>query len=235
MPFVGLTLAKTFNFPNEIAAGLVLIGSVPCGLASNVMNYIAGSNLALSITLTAVATVIAPIMTPFLMKQLASQFVDISFISMMLDVFKIVIIPIVAGLAFHYAFYGRVKWLDRSMPIVSMVGIAYIITIITAAGRDSLLNIGYLIVIAAMLHNGLGYVFGYWGSRLFRLDERSCRTVAIEVGLQNGGLASGIALNMGKIATMGLAPTVFGTWMNISGSALANWWRSRPVKDVAQN
>ena len=235
MPFVGLTLAKTFHFPNEIAAGLVLIGSVPCGLASNVMNYIAGSNLALSITLTAVATVIAPVMTPFLMKQLASQFVEISFISMMLDVFKIVIVPIIAGLAFHYAFHGRAKWLDRSMPVVSMVGIAYIITIITAAGRDSLLNIGYLLVIAAMLHNGLGYLLGYWGARLFRLDERSCRTVAIEVGLQNGGLASGIALNMGKMATMGLAPAVFGPWMNISGSALANWWRSRPVKDIAQN
>lgn len=235
MPFVGLTLAKTFNFPNEIAAGVVLIGSAPCGLASNVMNYIAGSNLALSITITAFATVIAPIMTPFLMKLLASQFVEISFIAMMIDVFWIVIIPIVAGLAFHYAFYGRAKLLDRSMPIVSMVGIAYIVTIITAAGRDSLLNIGYLIVIAAMLHNGLGYLFGYWGARLFRLDERSCRTVAIEVGLQNGGLASGIALNMGKIATMGLAPAVFGPWMNISGSALANWWRSRPVKDVAQN
>jgi BASS family bile acid:Na+ symporter len=232
MPFVGLALAKSFGFPNEIAAGVVLIGSSPCGLASNVMNYIAGSNLALSITLTAVATIIAPIMTPLMMKMLANQFVEISFVAMMIDVFKIVIVPIVAGLIFHKVAHGRAKWLDRSMPILSMVGIAYIVTIITAAGRDGLLEVGKALVVAAMLHNGLGYFLGYWGGRLFRLDERSCRTIAIEVGLQNGGLASGIALKMGKIATMGLAPAVFGPWMNISGSALANWWRSRPVKDV---
>ena len=231
MPFVGLALAKSFGFPPEIAAGVVLIGSSPCGLASNVMNFIAGSNLALSITLTAVATAIAPIMTPLMMKLLANQFIEIAFWAMMWTVFKIVIIPIVAGLVFNYVLHGRAKWLDRAMPIVSMVGIAYIITIITAAGRDGLLVVGVALVMAAILHNTLGYIFGYWGSRLFRLDEKSCRTIAIEVGLQNGGLASGIALSMGKVATMGLAPAVFGPWMNISGSALANWWRSRPVTD----
>jgi len=231
MPFVGLALARSFGFPPEIAAGVVLIGSSPCGLASNVMNFIAGSNLALSITLTAVATMVAPIMTPLMMKLLAGQFVEIAFWSMVWTVFKIVIIPVVCGLVFNYLVHGRAKWLDRAMPIVSMVGIAYIITIITAAGRDGLLTMGIALVIAAILHNTLGYIFGYWGSRLFRLDEKSCRTVAIEVGLQNGGLASGIALSMGKVATMGLAPAVFGPWMNISGSALANWWRSRPVID----
>ncbi len=235
MPFVGLALAKSFGFPPEIAAGVVLIGSSPCGLASNVMNFIAGSNLALSITLTAVATLIAPIMTPLMMKLLAGQFIEIAFWSMMWVVFKIVIIPVVAGLIFNYLLHGRAKWLDRSLPILSMVGIAYIITIITAAGRDGLLTMGIALVIAAILHNTLGYIFGYWGSRLFRLDEKSCRTVAIEVGLQNGGLASGIALSMGKVATIGLAPAVFGPWMNISGSALANWWRSRPVKDVVSS
>ena len=233
MPFVGLFLAKSLGFPPEVAAGVVLIGSSPCGLASNVMNFIAGSNLALSITLTAVATAIAPIMTPLLMKLLANQFIEIAFWAMVWTVFKIVIIPIVAGLLFNYLLHGRAKWLDRLMPLVSMAGIAYIITIITAAGRDNLLTMGFAIVIAAILHNTLGYLFGYWGGRLFKLDERSCRTIAIEVGLQNGGLASGIALEMGKVATTGLAPAVFGPWMNISGSALANWWRSRPVKDEA--
>ena len=231
MPFVGLGLAKSFGFPPEIAAGVVLIGASPCGLASNVMNFIAGSNLALSITLTAVATAIAPIMTPLMMKLLANQFIEIAFWGMMWSVVKIVIIPIVAGLTFNYLLHGKMKWLDRAMPVVSMVGIAYIITIITAAGRDGLLKIGIALIFAAILHNTLGYFFGYWGARLFRLDQRSCRTIAIEVGLQNGGLASGIALEMGKVATMGLAPAVFGPWMNISGSALANWWRSRPVKD----
>jgi len=232
MPFVGLALAKSFGFPPEIAAGVVLIGSSPCGLASNVMNFIAGSNLALSITLTAVATMVAPIMTPLMMKLLAGQFIEISFLGMMWSVFKIVIIPVIAGLIFNYVVHGRAKWLDRAMPVVSMVGIAYIITIITAAGRDGLLTMGIALVFAAVLHNSLGYLFGYWGSRITGLDERSCRTIAIEVGLQNGGLASGIALSMGKVTTMGLAPAVFGPWMNISGSALANFWRARPIKDV---
>ncbi len=231
MPFVGLALAKTFGFPPEIAAGVILIGSSPCGLASNVMNYIAGSNLALAVTLTAVATLLAPIMTPLMMKLLAGTMVEIVFAKMMWDVIKMVIIPIAAGLIFNKVAHGRAKWLDKTMPIVSMVGIAYIITIITAAGRDNLLAIGIPLVVAAVLHNTLGYIFGYWGSRLSGLDQRSCRTIAIEVGLQNGGLASGLALSMGKVATVGLAPAVFGPWMNISGSALANWWRGHGVTD----
>jgi BASS family bile acid:Na+ symporter len=189
------------------------------------MAYIAGANLALSITLTAVATLLAPFVTPFLMEVLAGQFIPIDFVAMMIGIIKMVILPIVLGLIFHHLMHGRAQWLDRSMPVVSMVGIAVIITIITAAGRDSLLQIGIALVLAAMIHNALGYLFGYWGARLLRMDEKSCRTIAIEVGMQNGGLASGIALQMGKVATVGLAPAIFGPWMNISGSALANWWR----------
>ena len=231
MPFVGLALAKAFGFPPEIAAGVILIGSSPCGLASNVMNYIAGTNLALAVTLTAVATLIAPIMTPLMMKLLAGTMVEIVVLEMMWGVVKMVIIPIAAGLLFNKIAHGRAKWLDKTMPIVSMVGIAYIITIITAAGRDNLIVIGPLLVIAAIIHNSLGYIFGYWGSRMTGLNKTDCRTIAIEVGLQNGGLASGLALEMGKVATVGLAPAVFGPWMNISGSALANWWRGHPIKE----
>jgi BASS family bile acid:Na+ symporter len=225
MPLVGVSLALAFDFPAEIAAGVVLIGSAPSGVASNVMAYIAGANLALSITLTAVATLLAPFVTPFLMELLAGQFIPIDFVAMIIGIIKMVILPIVLGLIFHHLMHGRAQWLDRAMPVVSMVGIAVIITIITAAGRDSLLEVGALLVLAAIIHNALGYLFGYWGARLLRMDERSCRTIALEVGMQNGGLASGIALQMGKVATVGLAPAIFGPWMNISGSALANWWR----------
>ena len=231
MPIVGFTLATLFRFPSEIAAGVVLIGSSPCGLASNVINFIAGNNLALSVTLTAVSTLVAPIMTPLLMKLLANQFITVSFVAMMITVFKIVIIPVVAGLIFNKLVHGRAKWLDRLMPFLSMAGIVYIATIITAAGRDNYLTMGIAIILAAMLHNAAGYMFGYWGSRLFRLDKISSRTIAIEVGLQNGGMASGIALTMGKLSTMGLPPNVFGLWMNISGSVLANWWRRKKVKE----
>lgn len=231
MPLVGFSLATLFHFPPEISAGVVLIGSTPCGLASNVMNYIAGSNLALSVTLTAVSTIIAPIMTPFMMKVLAGQMVPIDFFDMMLAIIKIVIVPIIFGLIFNKVAHGRAKWLDRTMPIVSMAGIIYIVPIAAAAGRDNLLTVGFALIFAGILHNTLGYIFGYWGARVFRMDEKSCRTIAIEVGLQNGGLAQGISLEMGKIGTMGLASIVFGTWMNISGSSLANWWRGRPVRD----
>lgn len=230
MPLIGFTIAHTFNFPPEIAAGVILIGCVPSGLASNVMNYIANANVPLSITVTAVATLLAPLMTPILMKILADQFVTVDFLTMMVDIVKMVIIPICAGLLYNYFLGGKFAWLDKAMPLVSMVSIALIITIITAAGRDSLLEVGPLLVLAVLVHNLTGFSLGYGASKLFRLDEKSCRTIAIEVGLQNGGLASGLALQMGKVATVGLAPAIFGPLMNITGSSLATWWRSRPTE-----
>jgi len=227
MPVLGFGIASLFGFAPEIAAGVVLVGSSPSGLASNVMAYLAKANLALSVTLTAVSTVLAPLMTPLLMKVFAGQFVPIDFWSMMLSILKIVILPIIIGLIFNHFFHGKAKWLDKAMPIISMAGIALIITIITAAGRDSLLTIGLLLVLAAIIHNIAGYFLGYWGSRALKMNEQDCRTIALEVGMQNGGLASGIALEMGKVATIGLAPAVFGPWMNISGSSLATWWRDK--------
>ncbi len=229
MPFVGCGLAYASDLPPEIAAGIILVGCSPSGLASNVMAYISGANLALSLTLTAVATLLAPIMTPFLMKMLADQLVPIDFLEMLLSIMKIVILPILAGLLFNKFAHGRFKWLDRAMPFVSMAGIVIIITIITAAGRDSLLTIGLTLILVVIIHNMVGYFLGYWGSRLTGLDQRSARTIAFEVGMQNSGLASGIALEMGRIATMGLAPAVFGPWMNISGSSLATWWREKKI------
>jgi len=299
MPTVGIGVAKAFGFPPEIAAGIVLVGSSPSGLASNVMSFIARANLALSVTLTAVATLLAPLMTPLLMKLLAGQYVPIDFWNMMLSIVNIVILPIVAGLIFnavgygqtprrsivlqalvyvvlivaknflnyqvnevtfqeflsstatdmvwfsllpivaaqvfrHYA-RGRKGWLDKAMSLVSMVGIGVIITIITAAGRDSLMAIGLALILACLIHNLAGYFLGYWSCRLLSMDERSCRTIALEVGMQNGGLASGIALEMGKVATIGLAPAVFGPMMNVTGSSLATWWRGKAEQEPRDN
>ncbi len=227
MPILGFAIASLFGFPAEIAAGVVLIGSSPSGLASNVMAYLAKANVALSVTLTAVATMLAPLMTPMLMEFFAGEFVPIDFWGMMWSIVKLVILPIIGGLLFNHFFNGKTPWLDKAMPILSMAGIALIIMIITAAGRDSLLSIGLFLIVAAILHNAAGYFLGYWGCRLFKMDERDCRTIALEVGMQNGGLASGIALEMGKVATVGLAPAVFGPWMNISGSSLALYWRDK--------
>jgi BASS family bile acid:Na+ symporter len=116
------------------------------------------------------------------------------------------------------------------MPLLSMVAIALIITVITAAGRDSLLTVGHLLVLACLIHNVTGYFLGYLSCKALKMDEKTCRTIALEVGLQNGGLASGLALQMGKVATVGLAPAIFGPLMNITGSSLATWWHSRPPK-----
>ncbi len=231
MPLMGFTLASLTNFPAEIAAGIVLIGSSPSGLASNVMSYLAKANLALSITVTAITTLLAPFITPVLMKLLAGALVEVDVLKMMWDIIKMIIIPIGAGLIFNKLLSGKSQWLDKAMPIVSMFGIAFIITIITAAGRESLLTIGPALIGVVAIHNLFGYFLGYWSARLFKMPERDCRTIAIEVGMQNAGLASGIAKEMGKIATIGLAPAVFGPLMNITGSTLASWWHNRLPRD----
>ena len=229
MPLLGFTLASISGFKPEIAAGIILIGCSPNGMASNVISYLAKANLALSITITAVSTMLAPLLTPLLMKTLAGAFIQINVGSMMLDITKMVIIPIAAGLIVNRLLKDKAKWLDTVMPLVSMCGIAFIIVIITAAGRDSLLDIGMKLIALVLIHNLLGYTFGYWSGRLFKMEERDCRTMAIEVGMQNGGLASGLAKAMGKMATVGLAPAVFGPLMNVTGSILASYWHRKPI------
>jgi BASS family bile acid:Na+ symporter len=311
MPLVAFAISRIFNFPPEIAAGIILIGCVPSGLASNVMSYIAHANLVLAVTIGAISTLISPFVTPFLMKMLGGQYIDVNFWSMMLDILNMIILPIVAGFIFNLFNEGKVKlsskviqlivffiiilltnlvymeakqtdvpgflevysksmckiyftvfllslakslsWfyflpmigavvlrhflkgdkklMSKILSLLSMVGIALIISIITATGRDSLLKVGALLIVTSLLHNLAGYSLGYGVSWLFGMPEKDRRTVAFEVGMQNGGLASGLALQMGKIATVGLAPAIFGPLMNVTGSALASWWRSRPPKE----
>ena len=231
MPFTGWALTKIFTFPPEIAAGIILIGSCPSGLASNVMSYLARANVALSVTLTALATLMAPLMTPMLMQLLAGQYVAIDFWGMVVDITKIIIVPVGAGLVFNHFLHGKFKVLDSIMPVISMLGIGLIIVVITSAGRDSLLVVGPLLILACFMHNAAGYTLGYWASRALRMPERDCRTVALEVGLQNAGLGSGLALAMGKLSTVGLAPAIFSPIMNSTGSTLALWWRARSKEE----
>ncbi|HWB90282.1 MAG TPA: bile acid:sodium symporter family protein, partial [Puia sp.] len=260
MPLTGYLLTRVFHFDPEIAAGVILIGSCSSGLASNVMVYIARANLTLSVAVTAMATLAAPFLTPLLMKLLAGTYIHIRFSDMMLEIIKIVLVPIgaallhdylngasvsakrwvvaaglvvavclvflgggwisgaiVAGIGYHYL-VRAVPAVERIMPYLSMGGIVYFTTVTTAAGRDNLLHVGLWLFLASVIHNAAGYFFGYWLSRLFRLDKNAARTVAFEVGLQNGGMASGLAGTMGKLGTVGLAAAVFSPWMNISGS-----------------
>jgi BASS family bile acid:Na+ symporter len=296
MPLVGYGIAMTFGFPPDVAAGIILIGSVSSGVASNVMTYLAGGNVPLSVTITSGTTLLSPFVTPFWMKLLAGRLIPVDVTAMMMSIFNMIIIPILAGLLAHRILYdpkpwtgrrpaawtvtalvslilavfvfrmpaaswgaaaplkngtalgfvllgltilaklvitvvlkGPERWMDKTLPIVSMASICLIIAVITAQSRDQLLSVGPLLIAAAVVHNGAGYGLGYWGARLFRLDESACRAVAMEVGMQNGGMASGLAIDVLKSANAALAPAIFGPWMNVSGSLLAGWWRRRPV------
>ena len=141
---------------------------------------------------------------------------------------------VVVGVGYHWLTL-RLPKLDSWMPVASMFGIVYFTLVTTAAGRDNLVKIGGLLFLAAVLHNTAGYFFGYWLSRAVGLDKNSARSVAFEVGLQNGGMASGIAGKLGMLGTLGLAAAIFSPWMNISGSILANYWAKRPVKAGSGN
>lgn len=235
MPLTGFALARMFGFEPQVAAGVILIGSCSAGVASNVMVYLAKGSIALSVTMTTCSTLLAPVMTPLAMKVLAGQYVPINFLDMMVEIINMIILPVFGGLAFNKLLHGRVAWLDRILPVVSMAAICFIIAIITALSRDKLLEVGPQLILAAMLHNSIGYVLGYAGARRLGLDEVAARTVAFEVGLQNGGMASGLAINVLKSSDAALAPAIFGPWMNISGSALASYWRRRPVAESPQD
>ncbi|MEL7530895.1 MAG: bile acid:sodium symporter family protein [Bacteroidota bacterium] len=230
MPLVGYALISLTDLPPEIAAGVILVGCSPSGLASNVMSYLAKANLALSITLTAVATLLAPFLTPLLMKLFADQLVSISVLDMMWSICKIVIIPIGLGLLFNAWRKDRFPILQKVLPLISMFGIAFIILVITAVGHEGLKMVGWTLVLIIIAHNTIGYLLGYGICKAFRMTEENCRTIALEVGMQNSGLAAGIAVSMNLAGTMGLAATVFGPWMNISGSLLATFWRVRGKK-----
>lgn len=231
MPLTGFALTMVFPLEPEVAAGVILIGAAPSGLASNVMTYISKGNLALSVTVTTLATLLAPIFTPFYMQWLGGQFIEVDAWDMMVSIVRITLLPIAAGLVFNRFLHGKTAWLDRLMPALSMAGIVLILMIMTAGGRDNLLEIGLLLILISLIHNVTGYTLGYWSARALGADERSCRTIAFEVGQQNAGLATGLAQEMGKMATVGLVPTVFGSLMNITGATLATWWRDKPPQD----
>ena len=235
MPFIGVTLAKLSGLPPEVAVGIILVGCSPGGLASNVMAYISGANLALSLTLTSFSTLLAPIVTPLLMLLLAGEAIDINAIAMFWSITKIVLLPVAAGLLFNHFLHGKFPLVDKSMPIISMIGIVVIIGVITAAGRDTLVTLGALVIVLMALQNILGLVLGYIAAKLCKLDEASARAIAFEVGMQNSGLASGIAVQMGKVATMGIAPAIFGPVMNVNGSILASIWKRSTPKAKNDN
>ena len=235
MPVVGFTLAKTFGFTGELAAGCVLIGSVAGGTASNVIAYLARANVALSVTMTCCSTLLSPIVTPFMMKVLAGRFIEIDAVAMAVSILEVVIVPVATGgfvrCVFHRQLDAHKAVCDRVLSLVSMAGICYTILALTAPSRETFASAGAFIVLAAVIHNSIGCLSGYWLTRLvgkwLPLDERDARTVAIEVAMQNGGMAGALAVGVLKSTVAALPANVFSIWMNFSGSILANWWSRR--------
>src|SRR5690606_16541353 len=231
MPSLAAGLAILFGFEGALAAGIILIGASPGGVASNVITYLAGGNVALSVTLTATSTMLSPFLTPLAMTLLAGTYIELDAAAMMWSIVQLIIAPIVAGFVAN-ALLGRYsKWRDRLLPIVSMGAICLVLAIMTAAARDQLLDAALSLLVLVVLHNTLGYLLGYWGARLTGLGESEARTVSVEVGMQNAGMAAGLAVSVLHSAPAGLAATVFATVMNVSGALLASWWRQRPVRD----
>jgi len=231
MPMVGFGVAHMFNFPPEIAAGIILVGCCPSGLASNVMCYLSKGNLALSVSVTTVSTLVAPLLTPLLMRILGGSLITIHFLDMVWEMVKMVVLPVALGVLVHYLLKGRAKWLNKVMPITSMIGIVIILVVIIAKGRDALLRVGGLIILATFIHNTFGYLLGYWSGRLLKFNERDSRTIALEVGMQNAGLASALASKISTNPAVALAPAIFGPLMNITGSLLSSWWHNHDPKD----
>jgi BASS family bile acid:Na+ symporter len=234
MPGLAALLVMAFGFKGALAAGIILIGASPGGVASNVITYLAGGNVALSVTLTAISTMLSPFLTPLVMVAFAGTYIKIDAIAMMWTILNMIILPIVAGFAANYFLRRFAKWRDRLLPIVSMGAICLVLAILTAASRDKLLATSITLALLVIVHNMGGYFLGYWGSRAFKMNEAEARTVSVEVGMQNAGMAAGLAVSVLNSPEAGLAATVFATVMNVTGALLASYWRGRPATTPAK-
>ncbi|SFE20697.1 bile acid:Na+ symporter, BASS family [Lentibacillus persicus] len=231
MPLIAFGLAVIFQLPAEIAAGVILVGCCPGGTASNVMTFLAKGNTALSVSVTAVSTVLAPILTPALTLLFASQWLPVSAANMFMSIVQIVLVPIVLGIVARLLFSKQVDKSIKALPLVSVVGIVAVASAVVAVNRDDILTSGLLIFSVVILHNVLGLALGYLIARLFKFEFANQKAVSIEVGMQNSGLGSALAL--AHFAPIAAVPSaLFSVWHNISGPVLATWWGKRSNDSV---
>ena len=230
MPVTALILSKLFTMRPELLVGMVLVGSVASGTASNVMIYLAKGDVALSVTISSVSTLVGVVVTPILTLLLVGTTVEVPVWKMLVHIIQIVLIPIVLGLMVHHFLYSVVKKCERFLPLLSMLCILLIICIVVAGSHDRIAQVGITVIFAVIIHNGIGLLGGYWGGRLFGFDESTCRTMSLEVGMQNSALAATLG-NTYFSALSALPAAVFSVWHNISGSLLAGYWQGKPVKN----
>ncbi|RXZ70819.1 bile acid:sodium symporter family protein [Fusobacterium necrophorum] len=228
MPALAYCLSKVFYLPPDIALGVILVGCCPGGTASNVITYIADGDVPLSVGMTMVSTLFAPIMTPFLVYILADKWVEVHFFAMLLSTVKIVLLPITLGIFINYLFPRQVEKSKNVLPLVSIIAIVLLISAIVALNSEKLLHSALLILVVVILHNLLGLLLGMIVSRFFRLSHKKETAVAIEVSMQNSGLAINLALTNFAANPIATIPgAIFSVWHNIAGSIFASLRRTR--------
>ncbi len=235
MPLLAYLLAKAFSLPPELAVGVILVGTCPGGTSSNVMTYLCKGDVALSVGMTAVSTVLAPVVTPLLTYLYAGATVHVDLLSMFLSIIQVVILPIALGFAVN-RFFGR--FAERAvdvLPLVSTLAIVAIVGAVVSVNAGRLLSCGLLILVVVVLHNVLGYLLGYTAARALRLSNAKCRTVSIEVGMQNSGLATSLAtVHFAQYPLATIPGAVFSVWHNVSGALLANVFLRQAEREEKQ-
>ena len=224
MPGVAFLLAKLLHLDPAIAAGVILVGCAPGGTASNVISYLAKGDVALSVTMTSISTLLAPFMTPLLTKWLAGQYMPVDAKSMALAIVQIVLIPVVAGIVVRMLAGRYVEKILPALPWISVLGISYVLAAVVGKSADKIMESALIVFVVVILHNLLGYFFGYFAGRISGGDSRAARTTAIEVGMQNSGLAAGLATKYFS-PEAALPGAVFSVWHNLSGALLAMFFR----------
>lgn len=223
MPVLAFLLVTLFQLPTELAVGVILVGACPGGTSSNVMTYLAKGDVALSVGMTACTTIMAPFVTPALVLLLAGQTVDVSYVSMLVSIVQVVLVPIALGFVINYFFSKFAQAFSKALPLISVIAICLIIMAVVSANAAKLMTTGPLVVAVVMLHNVCGYALGYLAGRLLGLTKEQMRTLSIEVGMQNSGLATSLATMHFAAMPMAAVPgTVFSVWHNISGAVYAN-------------
>jgi len=226
MPLLGWLLTIIFQLPPDLAVGVILVGCCPGGTASNVMTYIAGGDLALSVGVTTISTLLAPFITPLLVWALAGTMVHVDIFTMFLSIVQVVILPIAIGILIRHYASGFADHVAKVLPTLSVLAIALIVIAVVSANQTALLTSGITILIVVMLHNLIGFALGYWVARLFGMTRPKRVALSIEVGMQNSGLACSLAhQHFAAMAMAGVPGAIFSVWHNISGALV---WGRRP-------
>ena len=230
MPFLGWSIAHLLKLETQFAVGLILVSCCPSGTASNVVNYLARSNVALAVLVTMCSTLGAIVMTPLLTKWLAGQYVPVDALGLFLSTLQIVLAPVVIGVALNRYAPRFVKFVMPVSPLVSVLAITLICASIIGSSADDFKRSGGELILAVfLLHTG-GFLLGYMASRLLRCDELTSRTISVEVGMQNSGLGAALAkAHFTQMPLAALPCAISATFHSVIGSCLAGIWRLRPV------